>query len=76
MPLFHQIFAQGMPYTHFLYGFLKLYQMGAPAADILPEVGRLSIFIILSAAVTLFALRYHTGKITTLAAIEKRSVVP
>jgi ABC-2 type transport system permease protein len=75
MPLFHQIFAQGMPYTHFLYGFLKLYQMGAPAADILPEVGRLSIFIILSAAVTLFALRYHAGKITTLAATEKRSVV-
>ena len=75
MPLFHQIFAQVMPYTHFLYGFLKLYQMGAPTTDILPELGRLSIFIILSAAVTLFALRYHTGKITALAATEKRSAV-
>ena len=29
MPVFHQIFAQILPYTHFLFGFLKLYQMGA-----------------------------------------------
>jgi ABC-2 type transport system permease protein len=75
MPFFHQIFAQILPYTHFLLGFLKLSQLGAPVADILPEFERLSIFIAFSVAVTLFALRYHAGKISKLAAAEEGSVM-
>jgi ABC-2 type transport system permease protein len=62
MPVFHQTFAQILPYTHFLFGFLKLYQMGVPVVDVLPEFERLSIFIIVSIIVTLFSLRYHAGK--------------
>ncbi len=75
MPSFHQIFAQILPYTHFLLGFLKLSQLGAPVADILPEFEQLSVFIVISVALTLFALRYHAGKISKLAAAEERSVV-
>jgi ABC-2 type transport system permease protein len=75
MPVFHQTFAQILPYTHFLFGFLKLYQMGAPVADVLPEFEHLSIFIIVSVTVTLFALRYHTGKIASPVSADKRSNV-
>lgn len=37
MPALHRAYAQLMPFTHFLTGFIKLYQYGAPAATVLPE---------------------------------------
>lgn len=48
MPLVHQIYAQTIPYTHFLTGFLKLYQMNSPVEYAVPEILRLSAFLIVS----------------------------
>jgi ABC-2 type transport system permease protein len=73
MPAFHRTFAQVLPYTHFIQGFLKLYQMGAPITDVLTELGSLTVFILVSITVTLFSLRYHAGKIGLVAVSTKRS---
>ena len=42
----HVAVAQALPFTHFLSGFIKLYQMGAPATALLPETMKLSLFLI------------------------------
>jgi hypothetical protein len=48
-----------LPFTHFLLGFLKLYQMGAPIKDVMPEFLRLTLMIVISVSVTMLALRYR-----------------
>jgi len=74
VPVFYRIVAQVLPYTHFLFGFLKLYQMGTPVVEVLPEFGRLSAFIVISVIVTVFVLRHHSRKIGSLTDSENRSV--
>ena len=59
MPWMHNVFAQLLPFTHFLTGFLKLYQMGAPIKDVLPEFLRLTLIIVLSICVIMIAMRYR-----------------
>jgi ABC-2 type transport system permease protein len=59
MPWLHNVFAQLLPFTHFLLGFLKLYQMGAPIKDVMPEFLRLTLMILISASITMLALRYR-----------------
>jgi ABC-2 type transport system permease protein len=59
MPEIHSTYAQLMPYTHFIEGFVKIYQMGVPVQYLIPQFLKLSIFIIVSVAVTIFALRYN-----------------
>lgn len=62
MPMVHSIFAQIMPFTHFLNGFLKLYQMNAPLSYILPELKILSIFTIGSLILSVFAIKFQIKK--------------
>lgn len=62
MPDLHSTYAQFMPYTHFIEGFVKIYQMGVPFEYLLPQIFRLSIFLIISIIVTFFALRYNIKK--------------
>jgi ABC-2 type transport system permease protein len=45
MPWYDQIYADIMPYTHFLDGFIKLYFMELPMSYAMPEVYKLLIFI-------------------------------
>ena len=45
MPFFDTIYAQFIPYTHFLHAFFKLYQVGAPFAYVLPEIAILALFL-------------------------------
>lgn len=59
MPLLHNIFASIIPFTHFLYGYLMLYQMGTPFTYALEFVGKLLIFIIISLIVLTFSLKHH-----------------
>ncbi|HVN48385.1 MAG TPA: ABC transporter permease [Bacteroidota bacterium] len=59
MPWLHNLFAQLLPFTHFLPAFLKLYQMGAPIKDVLPEVLQLTMMIGISICVTMVALWYR-----------------
>ena len=56
MPKFHSIYAQIIPFTHFLNGFLKLYQYNAPVHYLLPEIGILSIFLAGSVILSLLFL--------------------
>ena len=66
MPFAHTVFAQIMPFTHFLSGFLKIYQMNTPLYNLLPEIIKLGIFIIVPALLTIIVLKrrikeYCTG---------------
>jgi len=50
MPHFHQWYAQILPSTHFMSGFIKLYQMGEPLKFVLPEIRSLALFLLISLA--------------------------
>lgn len=63
MPAIHNIFAQLMPFTHFLYGFLDLFQMDVPFSNAIPEMLRLLLFIIILFPATYFLVRYEGKKI-------------
>lgn len=62
MPVIHSTYAQLMPYTHFIEGFVKIYQMGAPVEYLTPQILRLSLFLIISITVTVPALKYNLKK--------------
>lgn len=57
MPFIHTIFAQILPFTHFLEAFLKVYQMGASLTDISNQLIILSLFGIVSIIGTMIALK-------------------
>lgn len=46
MPWFNALYAQLIPYTHFLTGFLKIYQLDTPFHFIWPEVWKLMLFLL------------------------------
>ena len=46
MPWLNSWYAQMIPYTHFLTGFLKVYQLDAALQFIKPELGKLSWFLL------------------------------
>ena len=62
MPLLHRIYAETIPYTHFLYGFLKIYQMDAPLRYVKPEFTALSLFFIVSFVLTIIILKLRVNK--------------
>ncbi|HEX2961806.1 MAG TPA: ABC transporter permease [Ignavibacteriales bacterium] len=61
MPALHNYFAQLIPFTHFLSGFLKIYQMGTPIKYVAPEFFRLSIFLVISLAASFIVLRFRVN---------------
>jgi len=62
MPLFDKFYAQFIPYTHFLYGFFKLFQMNAPARYARPEILVLLLFIVIGFVGSVIALGIRTKK--------------
>lgn len=62
MPLLHQLYSQTIPYTHFLIGFLKLYQINTPISYAYPEFIKLSGFLIVSVVLTLIVLKLRINK--------------
>ena len=62
MPFIHTIFAQLLPFTHFLKAFLKVYQMGASLGDISNELVVLSLFGIVSIIGILATLKIKMHK--------------
>jgi len=62
MPLLHQVYSQTIPYTHFLMGFLKLYQMNTPLSYVKPEFIALSLFLAVSFAGTCIILKLRINK--------------
>jgi len=60
MPGLHRVYAQLLPFTHFLEGFIKIYQMGQSFNAVLPQAGVLGLFILISVAVAVTALKYRS----------------
>jgi ABC-2 type transport system permease protein len=59
MPIAHNALAQLLPFTHFLNGLLKIYQMKGTFMDVWNETVILGLFALVSAVLTLLALRYQ-----------------
>lgn len=74
MPGLHRTYAQLLPFTHFLSGFLKIYQLGAPARYLLPELTALSIFVGGSLVAALFLLKYRVKPLLAATAEIKEPV--
>lgn len=62
MPFTHSVIAQILPFTHFLSGFLKIYQMNSPLIYILPEVLVLLLFVFVSSILTHLILKHQVNK--------------
>ncbi len=62
MPFFNSIYADFIPYTHFLRAFFKLYQLGTPFVYILPELKILGIFWLVGFITTYVALKLRLGE--------------
>ncbi|MCU7494191.1 MAG: ABC transporter permease [Ignavibacteria bacterium] len=67
MPALHNYFAQLIPYTHFLSGFIKLYQMGTPLRYVMPEFLRLSVFLVISLIASFIVLRFRMNELPEIA---------
>ncbi|MBU3024494.1 ABC transporter permease [Zobellia galactanivorans] len=46
MPWINRAYADIIPFTHFLTGFLKIYQLDTPVHFIWPEIGKLLVFLL------------------------------
>lgn len=57
MPFFDTLYAQFIPYTHFLYAFFKVYQIGTPFSFISSEIVAMLIFTIVGFVTAYLALR-------------------
>jgi len=62
MPAFDKLYAQFIPYTHFLYGFFKLFQMHAPVRYLSPELLTMFLFILFGFAGSSIALGIRVRK--------------
>ncbi len=71
MPFFDTLYAQFIPYTHFLYAFFKVYQIGVPFSFITSEVLILLLFMAVGFVTTFVALRLRikqTNKVNLITA--------
>lgn len=59
MPSVLKTFSQLMPFTHFLNGFLKIYQMNTPPKYVFTDFISLMIFVFVSLAAIWLTLRHH-----------------
>ncbi len=64
LPVYDQFYAQIIPYTQFIAGFLKLYQMNTPLHFILPHIFVLTIFLVVGIGGSYFALSLQLKKLT------------
>ncbi len=63
MPWLNTLYAQIIPYTHFLTAFLKLYQIDTPLSFIWPEVWKLLLFLLLGLLMISIGLIINKNKI-------------
>jgi ABC-2 type transport system permease protein len=72
MPFAHKLFAQILPFTHFLNAFLKVYQMGATFNSVTSEFLILFLFVLISTVGTWIALKIKIQKHETVLLAEVR----
>jgi ABC-2 type transport system permease protein len=63
MPAFSQWYAQIIPYTHFLDGFFKIYQMNVPFEYVIPEITNLLIFVLVGLVATIVGVYLKMQKV-------------
>lgn len=63
MPWLNSVYAQVIPYTHFLTGFLKIYQLNTPLSFIWSEVWKLMLFLIVGVFMIVAGLISNRKKI-------------
>ena len=63
MPAFNSFYAHLIPYTYFLKGFLKLYQMNTPFRYAIPEFQSLLLFCLVGFVMAYTALYVHLNKL-------------
>lgn len=63
MPFFDSLYAQFIPYTHFLYAFFKVYQIGAPFSYISSDVLILLLFMFVGFITAYTALRIRIKQV-------------
>lgn len=64
MPFFDTLYAQFIPYTHFLYAFFKVYQIGTPISFIMAEIYALLIFAIVGYLTAYVALKIRMKEVS------------
>jgi ABC-2 type transport system permease protein len=67
LPIYDQYYAQIIPYTQFIVGFLKLYQMNTPIQFIFSNLFILTIFLFVGILGSYIALRFQIKKINSKA---------
>jgi len=65
MPGIHQSIAQLIPYTYFLSGFIKLYEMGVGLSYLKKEIIVLSVFLVGSLIVTILSIKIRLRKLNS-----------
>lgn len=60
MPALHNLYSQLIPFTHFLKGYIKIYQMGAPIKYITPQVISLLLFLFPSLIISIVFLKIRS----------------
>lgn len=60
MPFFDSLYADFIPYTHFLHAFFKVYQIGAPVNYMFPELLVLALFLLVALVSTYVALKINS----------------
>ena len=65
MPAFSQYYAQAIPYTHFLDGFFKIYQMNVLFQYVVPEINRLLIFVLIGAVASIIGVYLKMKKVAS-----------
>ncbi len=63
LPVFNQLYGNIIPYTHFVYGFIKIYQMNTPLSYLTPHLLMLVIFLIVGLTGSYFALKFQIKKL-------------
>ena len=72
MPFFNSLYAQFIPYTHFLHAFFKLYQMGTPFGYVTRELWILCLFFMVGFVTGYVALRLQIQELKK----RKRQLTP
>jgi len=70
LPIYNQFYSLLIPYTHFIKGFLQLYQMNTPIKFVLPNILVLFLFLFIGLFVSYFALKYQVKKLDVPKIIE------
>jgi len=68
LPIYDQFYGNIIPYTHFVYGFIKIYQMNTPLSYLVPHLLMLGIFLIVGLGGSYFALKFQVNKLNQPAA--------